>query len=78
MPHNTVAVVGAAETTRLGVIPELSQIGLHDSLMMCKCLFSRQCPVRILVSLLTFLRLSERRYFDFFALILMQLFDCLA
>ena len=29
MPHNTVAVVGAAETTRLGVIPELSQIGLH-------------------------------------------------
>ena len=29
MPHNTVAVVGAAETTQLGVIPELSQIGLH-------------------------------------------------
>ncbi len=29
MPHNTVAVVGAAETTRLGVIPELSQLGLH-------------------------------------------------
>ena len=29
MPHNTVAVVGAAETTKLGVIPELSQIGLH-------------------------------------------------
>ena len=29
MPHKTVAVVGAAETTRLGVIPELSQIGLH-------------------------------------------------
>ncbi|MEA2770442.1 MAG: hypothetical protein QOD93_3404, partial [Acetobacteraceae bacterium] len=24
MPHNTVAVVGAAETTRMGVIPELS------------------------------------------------------
>src|SRR6201997_5072550 len=29
MPHNTVAVVGAAETTRLGVIPDLSAIGLH-------------------------------------------------
>src|ERR1700689_843842 len=29
MPHNTVAVVGAAETTRLSVIPELSQLGLH-------------------------------------------------
>ena len=29
MPHNTVAVVGAAETTRMGVIPELSQLGLH-------------------------------------------------
>ncbi len=29
MPHNTVAVVGAAETTKLGVIPDLSQIGLH-------------------------------------------------
>ena len=26
---NTIAVVGAAETTRLGVIPELSEIGLH-------------------------------------------------
>ena len=29
MPHNTVAVVGAAETTKLGVIPDLSQIQLH-------------------------------------------------
>src|SRR4051794_25556243 len=29
MPHNTVAVVGAAETTELGVITNLSQIGLH-------------------------------------------------
>src|SRR6201987_4981582 len=29
MPHNTVAVVGAAETTKLGVIPEMSQIQLH-------------------------------------------------
>src|ERR1700749_4403498 len=29
MPHNTVAVVGAAETTELGVIKDLSQIGLH-------------------------------------------------
>src|SRR4029077_317297 len=29
MPHNTVAVVGAAETTRLGVIPDMSQIQLH-------------------------------------------------
>src|ERR1700684_2541778 len=29
MPHNTVAVVGAAETTKLGMIPELSQLGLH-------------------------------------------------
>ena len=29
MPHNTVAVVGAAETTKLGVIPNMSQIQLH-------------------------------------------------
>ncbi len=29
MPHNTVAVVGAAETTDMGVITNLSQIGLH-------------------------------------------------
>ena len=29
MPHNTVAVVGAAETTKLGVIPDMSQIRLH-------------------------------------------------
>src|ERR1700761_1860309 len=29
MPHNTVAVVGAAETTEMGVINDLSQIGLH-------------------------------------------------
>ena len=29
MRKNAVAVVGAAETTRLGVIPELSQLGLH-------------------------------------------------
>src|SRR3984885_10441177 len=29
MPHNTVAVVGAAESTKLGVIPEMSQIQLH-------------------------------------------------
>jgi acetyl-CoA acetyltransferase len=29
MPHNTVAVVGAAETTKLGVIPDVSQIQLH-------------------------------------------------
>jgi acetyl-CoA acetyltransferase len=29
MPHNTVAVVGAAETTKLGVIPAMSQIQLH-------------------------------------------------
>src|SRR6185437_14744003 len=29
MPHNTVAVVGAAETTEMGVITNLSQIGLH-------------------------------------------------
>jgi acetyl-CoA acetyltransferase len=29
MPHNTVAVVGAAETTKLGVIPDMSQIQLH-------------------------------------------------
>nr|WP_294551518.1 thiolase [uncultured Rhodopila sp.] len=29
MPRNSVAVVGAAETTELGVIPGLSQIGLH-------------------------------------------------
>src|SRR4051812_21079295 len=29
MPHNTVAVVGAAETTKLGVVPEMSQIQLH-------------------------------------------------
>ncbi len=29
MRRNAVAVVGAAETTRLGVIPELSQLGLH-------------------------------------------------
>jgi acetyl-CoA acetyltransferase len=29
MPHNTVAVVGAAETTKLGVIPDISQIQLH-------------------------------------------------
>ncbi len=29
MPHNTVAVVGAAETTQLGVIPDMSQIQLH-------------------------------------------------
>ena len=26
MPHNTVAVVGAAETTKLGVIPDVSRI----------------------------------------------------
>ena len=29
MPHNTVAVVGAAETTKLGVIPDMSVIQLH-------------------------------------------------
>jgi acetyl-CoA acetyltransferase len=29
MPYNTVAVVGAAETTKLGVIPDMSQIQLH-------------------------------------------------
>jgi acetyl-CoA acetyltransferase len=29
MPHNTVAVVGAAETSKLGVIPDMSQIQLH-------------------------------------------------
>ncbi|HXA23342.1 MAG TPA: thiolase [Acetobacteraceae bacterium] len=29
MPHNTVAVVGAAESTKLGVIPDTSQIQLH-------------------------------------------------
>ena len=29
MPHNTVAVVGAAETTKLGIIPDMSQIQLH-------------------------------------------------
>jgi acetyl-CoA acetyltransferase len=29
MPHNTVAVVGAAETTKLGVVPDMSQIQLH-------------------------------------------------
>jgi acetyl-CoA acetyltransferase len=29
MRRNAVTVVGAAETTKLGVIPELSQIGLH-------------------------------------------------
>jgi acetyl-CoA acetyltransferase len=29
MPHNTVAVVGAAESTKLGVIPDMSQIQLH-------------------------------------------------
>jgi acetyl-CoA acetyltransferase len=29
MPHNTVAVVGAAETTKLGVIADMSQIQLH-------------------------------------------------
>jgi acetyl-CoA acetyltransferase len=29
MPNNTVAVVGAAETTKLGVIPDVSQIQLH-------------------------------------------------
>jgi acetyl-CoA acetyltransferase len=29
MRQKTVAVVGAAETTKLGLIPELSQIGLH-------------------------------------------------
>jgi acetyl-CoA acetyltransferase len=29
MRRNAVAVVGAAETTKLGVIPDLSQIGLH-------------------------------------------------
>src|SRR5215475_3705830 len=29
MPHNQVAVVGAAETTKLGVIPDMSQIQLH-------------------------------------------------
>ena len=29
MTRKSVAVVGAAETTKLGVIPELSQIGLH-------------------------------------------------
>ena len=29
MRRNVVAVVGAAETTKLGVIPDLSQIGLH-------------------------------------------------
>jgi acetyl-CoA acetyltransferase len=29
MPHNTVAVVGAAETTKLGVIPDMAQIQLH-------------------------------------------------
>jgi acetyl-CoA acetyltransferase len=29
MPHNTVAIVGAAETTKLGVIPDMSQIQLH-------------------------------------------------
>ena len=29
MKHKTVAVVGAAETTKLGVIPDLSQIQLH-------------------------------------------------
>jgi acetyl-CoA acetyltransferase len=29
MPHNTVAVLGAAETTKLGVIPDMSQIQLH-------------------------------------------------
>src|SRR5215468_1561916 len=29
MPRNTVAVVGAAETTKLGVIPDMSQIQLH-------------------------------------------------
>ncbi len=29
MRRNAVTVVGAAETTKLGVIPDLSQIGLH-------------------------------------------------
>jgi acetyl-CoA acetyltransferase len=29
MPHNTVAVVGAAETSKLGVVPDMSQIQLH-------------------------------------------------
>ena len=29
MKHDSIAIVGAAETTELGRIPELSQIGLH-------------------------------------------------
>ena len=29
MPRTSVAVVGAAETTKLGVIPDMSQIQLH-------------------------------------------------
>ncbi|HEV2189609.1 MAG TPA: thiolase, partial [Stellaceae bacterium] len=29
MKHNSIAIVGAAETTEMGRIPELSQIGLH-------------------------------------------------
>ena len=29
MKRNAVAIVGAAETTRLGVVPEMSQIQLH-------------------------------------------------
>jgi len=29
MKHDSIAIVGAAETTEMGRIPELSQIGLH-------------------------------------------------
>lgn len=55
---------------------------VHESFcvipIMLRCLLSGQCPVRIAVILLMFDLLSERKYLEFFALMLMQFFDCFA
>ncbi len=57
MPHNTVAVVGAAETTKLGVIPDVSQIQLHaDAALnamatLCVCFDPRYLRLLLMPSL---------------------------
>ena len=62
----------------VSISPQLGQLGLLVSPMVCKCLLRGQWPVSVPVSLFMFFLLSDNRYQVLFAFILMQFLACLA
>jgi hypothetical protein len=58
--------------------PQFGQLGLIDKPIVCRWLLRAQCPVRMLVILFKFLRVSEVKYLACLLFILMQFLACLA